>query len=66
MQLLARHSVREYWLVDPESASIEVHSLTAGRFALASAAEPADRVQSRLLAELVLVPRDIIPADDHR
>ena len=27
MQLLARHGVREYWLVDPDAERIEIHAL---------------------------------------
>jgi Uma2 family endonuclease len=65
MQLLARHRVQEYWLVDPQAVSIEVYRLTASGFELASTAAHADRVQSPLLRELTLVPRDLVPPDDH-
>jgi Uma2 family endonuclease len=61
MQLLARHGVREYWLVDPDATTIEVYWLTGTRFALASTAGPSDRVQSPLLPDLSLVPRDLSP-----
>ena len=63
MELLARHGVREYWLVDPEAVAIEVHWLTGTRFALASTAGPSDRVQSPLLPELSIVPADVIPTE---
>jgi len=63
MDLLARHGVREYWLVDPEAVAIEVHWLTGTRFALASTAGPSDRVQSPLLPELSIVPGDVIPTE---
>jgi Uma2 family endonuclease len=63
LELLARHGVREYWLVDPEAVAIEVHWLTGTRFALASTAGPSDRVQSPLLPELSIVPRDVIPTE---
>ncbi len=63
MELLARHGVREYWLVDPEAMTIEVHWLTGTRFALASTAGPSDRVQSPLLPDLSIVPGDVIPPE---
>jgi Uma2 family endonuclease len=63
MQLLARHGVREYWLVDPEAVTIDVYWLTGSLFALASTAGPSERVQSLLLPELSIVPRDLVPAE---
>ena len=63
LELLARHGVREYWLVDPEAVAIEVHWLTGTRFALASTAGPSDRVQSPLLPDLSIVPGDVIPPE---
>ena len=61
MQLLARHGVREHWLVDPEAVSIEVYRLAGTRFALASTAGAAESVRSPLLPELSLVPRSLVP-----
>ena len=63
LQLLARHGVREYWLVDPDALAIEVYSLAENQFVLANAAAPTDRVPSPLLPELVLVPRDLAPPE---
>jgi Uma2 family endonuclease len=63
MQLLARHLVREYWLVDPQGISIEVYRLTANGFALASTAGPVDRVQSPLLPELAFTAGDLVPPE---
>jgi Uma2 family endonuclease len=63
MQLLARHGLREYWLVDPDEATIQVFCLTGGRFELASSAGPSDPVQSPLLPELSLAPRALTPAE---
>ena len=65
MELLARHHVREYWLVDPRAVSIEVYRLASDGFELASTGAGADPVQSPLLQELTLVPCDLVPADDH-
>jgi Uma2 family endonuclease len=63
MQLLAKHEVREYWLVDPEPPSIEVYTLTESRFVLASTAGLDDRVASPLMPALALMPRALVPAD---
>ena len=62
MQLLARHRVREFWLVDPETATIEVYTLTGEQFAVASTASGRERVRSPLLPELALQPADLVPA----
>jgi Uma2 family endonuclease len=61
MQLLARHGVREYWLVDPEAITIEVFRLAGNRFTPASAAGPSDIVQSPLLPHLSIAPRELVP-----
>jgi len=62
MQLLARHGVREYWLVDPEAVAIEVYSLSGNQFSLAGTATGTDRVQSPLLPGLALSAADLVPA----
>jgi Uma2 family endonuclease len=61
MELLARHGVREYWLIDPERPAIEVYALAGDRFAMAGRAGRSDRVPSLLLPELLLVPGDLTP-----
>jgi Uma2 family endonuclease len=58
-QLLARHGVREFWLVDPEAMTIEVYGLSGNQFALASTAAGAGSVRSPLLPELSLAPADL-------
>jgi Uma2 family endonuclease len=62
MQLLARHGVREYWLVDPEAVAIEVYSLKGNAFMLGGAATGPEHVQSALLPRLTLSPADLVPA----
>ena len=62
MQLLARHGVREYWLVDPTAVRVEVYQLSGTQFALASAAAGDEPVQSPLLAGLSLAPADLSAA----
>jgi Uma2 family endonuclease len=63
MQLLARHGVREYWLVDPKAVRVEVYRLSGYRFALAGTAEGDERVQSSLLPTLALAPAELASSD---
>ena len=60
MQLLARHGVQEYWLVDPDAAAIEVFRLNGDRYRLASQATGGERVGSPLMPALVLTPDDVV------
>jgi Uma2 family endonuclease len=60
--LLARHGVREYWLVDPEALSIEVMTLRGDRFVAASVATGSARIESPLLLALRLSPAQLVPA----
>jgi Uma2 family endonuclease len=62
MRLLARHAVREYWLVDPKAVGVEVYTLCGGHFELAGTASRDERLQSPLLPELLLAPADLVPA----
>jgi len=60
MQLLARHGVPEYWLVDPDAVRIEIYWLSRNQFVLASTATDDERVQSPLLQDLSLRPNDLV------
>jgi len=60
MQLLARHGVREYWLVDPDAVAIEVYWLSGDQFVVASTATGDEPVQSPLLEDLSLRPTDLV------
>ena len=60
MQLLARHGVREYWLVDPERAAIEVYWLNQREFVRASVANGDEAVQSPLLPDLSIRPNELL------
>lgn len=62
MTLLARHGVREYWLVDPEAPRVEVYELRGQQFVLAHAATGSEPVQSPLLPGLVVRPAGLLPA----
>lgn len=50
LDLYAKHSVGEYWIVDPETKHIEVLINEAGRFVVQSPAN--DRYQSPRLPEV--------------
>ena len=60
MQLLARHGVREYWLVDPTAVRVEVYQLSGTQYALASTAAGHELVQSPLLTGLSIAPTDLV------
>jgi Uma2 family endonuclease len=59
MQLLARHGVREFWLMDADAVTIEVYCLSGHQLVLASTANSAERVRSPLLTEISLAPADL-------
>jgi Uma2 family endonuclease len=65
LRLLARHGVREYWIVDPDQARIEVYRLAGDLFKLAHTSSGADEVRSPLLPQLQLRPSDLLPALEH-
>ena len=60
MRLLARHGVREFWLVDPDAAAIEIYQLAGHDFVLAGRAGRSDTVASALLPGFTLAPRDLV------
>jgi Uma2 family endonuclease len=65
MRLLARHRVKEYWLVDPDGVTIEVYRLSGVRFVLAGSARGDELVRSALLPDLHLRPSDLLPRSSH-
>jgi Uma2 family endonuclease len=60
MRLLARHGVREFWLVDPESAAVEVYRLAGDDFVLATRATGSATLASPLLAGFTVTPRSLV------
>lgn len=55
----ARHGVREYWVVDPEDHSIEVHVGQEGKFILSQRVEGEGRVESLVLKGLAVEAKEI-------
>lgn len=60
MQLLARHAVKEYWLLDPEIPRLEVYGLVDHGFEIAAAAYGGDVAQSRLFRGLQVAPAELV------
>ncbi len=59
LRLLARHGVREYWLVDPEGSRIETYRVSGDRLTLFKVTAGAQAIQSPLLPGLVLKASDL-------
>jgi Uma2 family endonuclease len=64
LRLFERHRLKEYWLVDPEEPSVEVHRLADARLISAGVARAEERVESPLLPALDLRPNDLVPANE--
>jgi len=65
LRLLERHRVQEYWLVDPDGPSIEVHRLSGAQLVPAGTAHGDEPTASTLLPELDLRPNSLLPAPAH-
>ena len=63
MRLLARHGVREFWLVDPDAVTVEIYAVTGDQFVLAGMWSNSECVQSPLLPELSFAPADLLTSD---
>jgi Uma2 family endonuclease len=62
MKLLARHGLREYWLVNPDPVRIEVYVLVKNELTLRQTASGDMLVRSLVLPQLSLRPNDLIPS----
>jgi Uma2 family endonuclease len=60
-QLYADHGIPYYWLVDPESRTIEVLGLDAGRYALLARASGAGPVALPTFPDLTFAPASLWP-----
>ena len=60
--LYEQAGVREYWLVDPETASIEVLSLKGGQYVCSGIFEDKDALKSPLLKDQKIFLHAIFPA----
>jgi Uma2 family endonuclease len=49
--MFARYGVLEYWLVDPEGGTVEVHWLVDENYALAQTASGSDSARSSIFTE---------------
>jgi Uma2 family endonuclease len=63
MRLLARHGVREFWLVDPDALTVEIDALTGEQFVLAGMWRASECVHSPLLPELSFARADLLTSD---
>ena len=59
MQMLARYSVPEYWLVDGVARTLEIYRLSAGSYTLEQIASEGDVARSPILPDLSFPAREI-------
>ena len=62
MQMFARYGVREYWIVDPETETIEVHELAGDAYALRQRAAGTSTVAPGLLPGLTFPAESLFPS----
>jgi Uma2 family endonuclease len=56
-----KYGVKEYWIIDPEEASVEVYELADGKFCQAGQSEKTGSVASVVLPGFNVKPEDIFP-----
>ena len=54
MRAYRRHGVREYWIADPKSRTVEIYSLVEGEYEMSDVAAESGPVRSRLLDGLAV------------
>ena len=57
MQMFARYSVQEYWLVDPDARTAEIYHLEGDAYILAQIATESDDIRSLVLQDLLFPAR---------
>src|SRR5262245_4427670 len=60
MQLLARHGVKEYWLLDADVPKLEVYGLVEHGFEMVATVDGADVAHSRLFPDLSVRPAELV------
>jgi len=59
MQLYARHGVPWYWIVDPDSRTVEVYALGEGGYALSTRVAGDEQLSAEPLTDLVIPPTSL-------
>lgn len=59
MQMLARHGVREYWLVDPADEHVEIFWLSDDVYVLSQTAASSDLARSTILPDFAFTVRQL-------
>jgi Uma2 family endonuclease len=59
MELYARHRVPHYWIVDPETRTVEGYVLRGERYTLATRAADAETFRAEPMADLELALRSL-------
>jgi Uma2 family endonuclease len=60
-ELYARHEIPYYWIVDPETRTIEAHGLAVGRYALLARAAGAEPLSLSPFPDLAFSPASLWP-----
>ncbi len=61
--LYEQYGVKEYWIIDPESKTVDVLALVSGRFELAMRCGPGQKAESRLLPGFGVFVDELFKAD---
>ncbi len=59
MQLYARHGIPWYWIVDPDSRTVEVYALGEGGYALSTRVAGDEQLSAEPLTDLVIPPTSL-------
>lgn len=59
MSLYEKHGVKEYWIVDPSTKSVELYLLISGKLQLESTTTGNEKISSVMFDKLAFTPKDI-------